>query len=290
MVYGDLPQNGISDVSKFRIPRGIILNKNVAEILPLDHTDPNQIQEQIAHSWYTYPAGVEALHPWDGITEPKYTGPAPPYTELDQNGAYSWVKSPRWKGHSMEVGPLARILVGYASGKTEYKDVATDALGRLKLPLTAMFSTLGRTAARGLESQLSATWLMEEYDRLIANIKAGDTVTADTAKWDPSTWPADCKGYGAEEAPRGALCHWIHIKDQKIFNYQAVVPSTWNASPKDGQGQPGAYEAALIGTKLANAKQPLEILRTIHSFDPCLACATHVISPEGESLAEVIVR
>jgi hydrogenase large subunit len=290
MVYGDLPQNGIGDVSKFRIPRGVILNKNVAEILPLDHTDPSQIQEQIAHSWYTYPAGVEALHPWDGITEPKYTGPAPPYTELDPNGAYSWVKSPRWKGHSMEVGPLARILVGYASGKTEYKDVATDALGRLKLPLTAMFSTLGRTAARGLESQLSATWLMEEYDRLIANIKAGDTVTADTTKWDPATWPADCKGYGAEEAPRGALCHWIHIKDQKIFNYQAVVPSTWNASPKDGQGQPGAYESALLGTKLANAKQPLEILRTIHSFDPCLACATHVISPEGESLAEVIVR
>lgn len=290
MTYGDVPQNGIGDIGKYRIPRGIILNKNVAEILPLDHTDPNQIQESIAHSWYTYPAGVEALHPWDGITEPKYTGPAPPYTELDQNGAYSWVKSPRWKGHSMEVGPLARVLVGYASGRTEYKDVANEALGRLKLPLTAMFSTLGRTAARGLESQISATWLMEEYDRLIANIKAGDTTTADTTKWDPATWPADCKGYGAEEAPRGALCHWIHIKDQKIFNYQAVVPSTWNASPKDGQGQPGAYEAALVGTKLANSKQPLEILRTIHSFDPCLACATHVISPDGESLAEVIVR
>jgi hydrogenase large subunit len=290
MTYGDLPQGGINDPSKFRIPRGIILNKNVAEVLPLDHTDPNQIQEQVAHSWYTYPAGVEALHPWDGVTEPKYTGPAPPYTELNENGAYSWVKSPRWKGYPMEVGPLARVLVGFASGRTEYKDVATDALGRLKLPLTAMFSTLGRTAARGLESQLSATWLMEEYDRLIANLKAGDTVTADTTKWDPATWPADCKGYGAEEAPRGALCHWIHIKDQKIFNYQAVVPSTWNASPKDGKGQPGAYEAALVGTKVANPKQPLEILRTIHSFDPCLACATHVISPDGESLAEVIVR
>jgi hydrogenase large subunit len=290
MVYGDLPQGGIGDPSKFKIPRGIILNKNLAEVLPLDHTDPNQIQEQIAHSWYTYPPGVEALHPWDGITEAKYTGPTPPYTELDENGAYSWVKSPRWKGHAMEVGPLARVLVGVASGRTEYKDIATDALGRLKLPLTAMFSTLGRTAARGLESQLSATWLMEEYARLIANLKAGDTTTADTTKWEPSTWPADCKGYGAEEAPRGALCHWIHIKDERIFNYQCVVPSTWNASPRDGKGQQGAYEAALVGTKIAVANQPLEILRTVHSFDPCLACATHVMGADGESLAEVIIR
>ena len=132
--------------------------------------------------------------------------------------------------------------------------------------------------------------MLEEYDRLIANLKAGDTVTADTKFWDPKTWPADCKGFGPEEAPRGALGHWIHIKDEKIANYQIVVPSTWNASPKDGQGQRGAYEAALIGTPMADPKRPVEILRTIHSFDPCLACATHVTSPDGETLAEVVVR
>ncbi len=290
MVYGDIPQNGVNDASKFKFPRGVILNKNLAEVLPLDPADTNQIQEQIPHSWYKYPDGAKSLHPWEGVTEPNYTGPKPPFAQLDENGGYSFVKAPRWQGHAMEVGPLARVLVGFASGRDEFKEVVTEALGRLKLTPAALFSTLGRTAARGLETRLAVRWLQEEYDRLIANLKAGDTATANTAKWEPKTWPADCKGFGVEEAPRGALGHWIHIKDQKIANYQIVVPSTWNASPKDAQGQRGAYEAALLGTPMADPKRPLEILRTIHSFDPCLACATHVTSPEGETLAEVVVR
>ena len=139
----------------FRIPRGIVLNKNLAEVLPLDLTDAGQVREEVTHSWYTYPEGKDALHPWDGITEPKYTGPKPPYKELDENGKYSWLKAPRWKGNAMEVGPLARMIVGYASGNAEFKDVVNDALGRLKLPATALFSTLGRTAARGLETRLA---------------------------------------------------------------------------------------------------------------------------------------
>jgi hydrogenase large subunit len=290
MVYGDVPQNGIGDPSRFRFPRGIILNKNLAEVLPVDPADPAQIQEEIAHSWYSYPAGKTSLHPWDGVTEPNYTGPKPPYKQLDENGGYSWLKAPRWRGHAMEVGPLARMLVGYASGKTEFKDVVSDALGRLNVPATALFSTLGRTAARGLETRLAVRWLLDEYNHLIANIKSGDTATADTSKWEPSTWPAEAKGYGFTEAPRGALCHWVHIKDKRIANYQIVVPSTWNASPKDGKGQHGAYEAALLGTPMADAKRPVEILRTIHSFDPCLACASHVLGPNGETLAEVVVR
>jgi len=290
MVYGDIPQNGVNDPSKFKFPRGIILNKNLSEVLPLDPADTNQIQEQIAHSWYKYPEGKQALHPWSGVTEVAYTGPKPPFAQLDENAGYSFVKAPRWKEHAMEVGPLARMLVGFASGRDDFKEVVTDALGRLKVPATALFSTLGRTAARGLETRLAAKWLLEEYDRLIANLKAGDFATADTKRWDPKTWPEDCKGFGVEEAPRGALGHWIHIKDQKIANYQIVVPSTWNASPKDGKGQRGAYEAALLGTPMADPKRPIEILRTIHSFDPCLACATHVTSAEGETLAEVIVR
>jgi hydrogenase large subunit len=290
MVYGDVPQNGIGDPSRFRFPRGVILNKNLSEVLPVDPADPAQIQEEIAHSWYSYPPGKSSLHPWEGVTEPHYTGPTPPYKQLDENDGYSWLKSPRWRGHAMEVGPLARMLVGYASGKTEFKDVVSDALGRLNVPATALFSTLGRTAARGLETRLAVRWLLDEYNHLVANIKSGDTATADTSKWEPSTWPAEAKGYGFTEAPRGALCHWIQIRDKRIANYQIVVPSTWNASPKDGKGQHGAYEAALLGTPMADAKRPVEILRTIHSFDPCLACASHVLGPDGESLAEVVIR
>jgi hydrogenase large subunit len=290
MSYGDLPQNGIGDISKFRIPRGIVLNKNLAEVLPVDLVDAGQIQEQIAHSWYKYPGGQSGLHPYDGVTVPNYTGPQPPYQELDESKAYSWLKSPRWKGNAMEVGPLARMLVGFASGRTDYKEVVTEALGQLKVGPDALFSTLGRTAARGLETRLAVHWLQAEYDQLIANLKNGDSTTADTRSWSPETWKSESRGYGFSEAPRGSLCHWVHIKDQKIANYQIVVPSTWNASPRDAKGQHGAYESALLGTPMADPKRPLEILRTIHSFDPCLACASHVIGPDGEKLAEVIVR
>ncbi len=290
MVYGDLPQNGIGDPSKFRFPRGVILNKNLNEVLPLDPADPEQIQEEVSHSWYKYPEGKSSLHPWDGITEASYTGPELPYKQLDESKAYSWLKAPRWRGHAMEVGPLARMLVGYASGKPEFKEVVTAALGKLKVGPAALFSTLGRTAARGLETQLAVRWLREEFNNLVANLKAGDESVADTRFWKPETWKPESKGLGFTEAPRGSLCHWIHIKDAKIANYQIVVPSTWNASPRDARGQHGAYESALIGTPMADPKRPVEILRTIHSFDPCLACASHVIGPNGEKLAEIVVR
>ncbi|MBI5838071.1 MAG: nickel-dependent hydrogenase large subunit [Candidatus Eisenbacteria bacterium] len=290
MVYGDVPQNGIKDPSKFRMPRGVILNKNLNEVLPVDPTAPDEVLEEIAHSWYKYPAGKAALHPYEGHTEAHYTGPKPPYQNLDGNAGYSWLKAPRWKGHAMEVGPLARMLVGFASGREDYKAVVTEALAALKVPATALFSTLGRTAARGLETRLAVRWLVEEYDHLVEHLKAGNTSTADTSKWEPDTWPKECKGFGFTEAPRGALGHWVRIKDQKIESYQIVVPSTWNASPKDAKGQRGAYEAALVGTPMANPKQPVEILRTIHSFDPCLACASHVLGPDGNVLAEIVVR
>jgi hydrogenase large subunit len=290
MAYGDVPQNGVGDPTQFRFPRGVVLNKNLSEVLPLDLADPNQVQEQIAHSWYEYPEGKDSLHPWDGVTKAKYTGPKPPYKELDEKQKYSWLKTPRWKGNAVEVGPLARMIVGYASGRPEFKEVVTEALSALKVPPTALFSTLGRTAARGLETRLAMRWLQQEYDHLLANLKSGDSATADTSRWEPSTWPAEAKGYGFTEAPRGALCHWIQIKETKIANYQIVVPSTWNASPRDAKGQHGAYEAALLDTPMADPKRPVEILRTIHSFDPCLACASHVIGPDGRKLAEVVVR
>ncbi len=290
MAYGDIPQAGVDDPSKFRFPRGVILNKNLGEVLPIDPRDAQQIQEQVPHSWYEYPSGVKGLHPWDGVTKPRYNGPTPPYKNLDEKSGYSWLKTPRWKGHAVEVGPLARMLIGYASGRAEFKEVVDGALKALDVPAAALFSTLGRTAARGLETQLAARWLKEEFENLVANVKAGDLNTANTSKWEPATWPTDCKGFGFTEAPRGALGHWVHIQDRKIANYQCVVPSTWNASPRDAEGVRGAYESALMGTPMARPEQPLEILRTVHSFDPCLACASHVYSERGEELAEIVIR
>jgi len=181
----------------------------------------------------------------------------------------------------MEVGPLARLLVAYASGHAEVKDAIGGVLKQLDVPVAALFSTLGRTAARGIETMLVARWAKEFYQQLLDNIKAGNTSTADTALWEPSTWPAEARGVGLSEAPRGALAHYIVIKNQKIDNYQLVVPSTWNASPRDGKGQLSAYESALLGTPVADTNAPLEILRTIHSFDPCIACAVHIYDPHG---------
>jgi hydrogenase large subunit len=190
----------------------------------------------------------------------------------------------------MEVGPLARVVIAYFSGKNEMKELVDGALKQLDVPVTALFSTLGRTAARGLEALWSAREWQRNYDKLIANIKAGDRATANTEKWEPKTWPASTRGVGFSEAPRGALGHWLHIENGKIANYQAVVPTTWNGSPRDPAGNIGAFEASLMNTPVANAEQPLEIIRTIHSFDPCLACATHVMSPDGQELAKVTVK
>ena len=291
MAYGDMPTDyNLESISKFRFPRGVVLNKNLNEVQQLDLTDFSQVQEEVTHSWYEYGDGKKKLHPWEGQTKAKYSGPKPPYKQLDENQGYSWVKTPRWRGNAVEVGPLARMVIGYASGNTAIKDVVNWGLGATKLPATALFSTLGRTFARGLETKLAAQWMLEEYNNLIANLKAGDTVTANTKNWEPSSWPAEAKGVGFVEAPRGALGHWIKIKDKKTESYQIVVPSTWNASPKDSEGKHGAYEAALIGTKMADGTKPVEILRTIHSFDPCLACATHVMGEDGETLAKIVVR
>ena len=288
MANGDLPMYGYNDPNSFKFPRGAILGRNLAEILPVDPRDTQQIQEFVDHSYYDYSGGAGmGLHPWDGETRLNYTGPKPPYDFIDVENKYSWLKTPRWKGHAMEVGPLSRMLVGYASGRPEYKDVVEGALKALDVPVTALFSTLGRTAARGLESKLVAVWAKEFYDQLLSNIKNGDTRTANIEKWDPSTWPKEAKGVGMTEAPRGALAHWIVIKDKKIENYQLVVPSTWNASPRDAQGQRSAYEASLIGTPIADPEQPLEILRTIHSFDPCIACAVHVYDEKGSYVHQV---
>jgi len=297
MSYGEFPDvaNDWSQENML-MPGGAIINGDLSTVHEVDARDPEQIQEFVTHSWYRYPDETRGLHPWDGVTDPDFTlganfkGTKTNIEELDEAAKYSFVKAPRWRGNAMEVGPLARYVVAYARGDEEIKDQVDGLLRDLGLPLTALFSSLGRTGARGLECSWSAHKMRYVFDNMMANLKAGDTATANMDKWEPDTWAADTKGVGQAEAPRGSLGHWIHIQDGKIANYQAVVPTTWNASPRDAAGNIGAYEAALLGTPMANVEQPLEILRTLHSFDPCLACATHVLSPDGKELARVKVR
>ncbi len=294
LTYGDFPTpgKGMGDTSSYLVPGGAILNRDLSTIHEVDMNDPSQIQEYVSHSWYDYDDGKnQGLHPYDGETKLNYTGPKPPYQHLDVDQSYSWLKSPRWKGHAMEVGPLSRVLMLYATGNEQAKELVNLTLNTLDVPVTALFSTLGRTAARGLETKIFADTMQGWYDDLIANIKAGETRTFNEVLWEPSSWPKQARGVGFMEAPRGALAHWIVIEDEKIKNYQAVVPSTWNAGPRDQNGQPGAYEAALQDNHtLHDPEQPVEILRTIHSFDPCIACAVHLTDPDGKEITTVKVR
>ncbi len=288
LAYGDLPEDNIRNPKSFKWPQGIIVDGDLSKVYPVDLENTSEIKEFVNKSWYDYTEGDNVgLHPWEGETNIHYTGPKPPFEYLEVDEKYSFIKTPRWKGKPMEVGPLARVLVGYASGKPEYKEVVDFALKKLDIPVEALFSTLGRTAARGLESKLLADWGLEFYNKLITNIKKGDTRMADTTLWDPKTWPNEAKGVGYMEAPRGGLAHWIVIKDRKTANYQMVVPTTWNASPRDPKGQLSAYESALLGTPIADPQKPLEILRTIHSFDPCLACAVHLYDERGKHMSQI---
>jgi len=292
LTYGDFPEKGMDDPSSYLIPGGAILNRDITTIHEVDMNAADEIQEHVSHSYYDYSQGKDAgLHPYDGETSLNYSGPKPPYDHLDVEKSYSWLKSPRWKGHAMEVGPLARVLMLYARGHDQTRELVNMTLNKLDVPVTALFSTLGRTAARGLETKIIGDMMQTWYNHLVANIKAGDTKTFNEKLWEPATWPKQARGVGFMEAPRGALAHWIVIEDERIKNYQAVVPSTWNAGPRDQSGQPGAYEAALQDNHtLHDPTQPIEILRTIHSFDPCIACAVHVTDPNGEELIKVKVR
>lgn len=289
MSYGDFAPKDHYDISSYRMPRGVILNGDFSKIHDIDLKDTSQIKEFIDHSWYEYEGKTEdgGLHPFEGETNLNYTGPQTPYKNLNTDEAYSWIKAPRYKGLPMETGPLARILIGYAAGKEEYKTLVDDTLAKLNIPLSALQSALGRTIARGMEGVLVVKWLREDMDQLLANIKNGNQITFNSAKWEPETWDSSAKGVGWIEAPRGALGHWIVIEDGKTKDYQAVVPSTWNASPRDNNGNIGAYEASLKGTPVADKTQPLEIIRIIHSFDPCLACAVHLTDLESNTQTEI---
>jgi len=299
LTYGDFPltkpgdADSLIDPKKLFIPRGVILNRDLSVVHELDMNDPQQVQELVSSSWYDYSAGKNAsLHPYDGETTPNYSGPQPPYQHLDVDNSYSWVKSPRWRGKAMEVGPLSHVLMLYAKGHAGTKELVDKSLTDLKLPLTALYSTMGRTAARTLEAKILADEMDGWFKQLKDNIAEGDLRTHNDQYFDPSSWPKQASGAGFLEAPRGALGHWVVINDGKIANYQAVVPTTWNAGPRtfiDNTEVQGPYEAALKGHKLHNADQPLEILRTIHSFDPCMGCAVHVMDEDGKELIQVKV-
>lgn len=280
MSYGEFPDaNG-----ELWMRPGIVLNRDLSTVLPVEQ---DKVSEYVTRSWFSYEDENVGLHPWEGETTANYTGPKPPYDFLETDSKYSWLKAPRYDDQVMEVGPLARMIVGYALGHEEITSTVDLVLDTLGVGPEALYSTLGRIASRCIETVLIAGKLDGWINDMAANIAAGDIRIHNGELWKPESWPAEAQGFGWHDAPRGALGHWIHIKDKKIENYQCVVPSTWNGGPRDAQGRPGPYEAALIGTPIADPEKPLEVLRTIHSFDPCMACAAHIVDATGREITQV---
>jgi len=283
--YGDYPQGGVRDPERFYLPRGVIFGRDLSKVHAVD---PANVTEYVMHSWYEYGDGDQnGKNPYQGETKPKYTGPKPPFEHLDVDQKYSWLKAPRYQDHAMEVGPLSRMLLAYASGHPDVKPVIDGVLAKLNAPATALFSTLGRIAARAIEAKVMAEQVTKWVAELSDKLGHGDLRIHNGEKWDPDTWPKQARGWGFHEAPRGSLGHWVEIEDRKIKNYQCVVPTTWNAGPRDAKGQRGAYEASLLKTPIADPERPVEILRTVHSFDPCLACAVHVVDARGRRYTPV---
>lgn len=258
MTFGEFPGDERRLETRWLKP-GVILDRKIDTILPFD---PSRIEEHVRHSWYE---GEQARAPYEGETAPKFTS-------MGDSDRYSWMKAPRYDGKVVETGPLAQVLVAYAQGQAAVKPVVDQVLAALGTGPEALFSTLGRTAARGIEAlavaRQTGTWLEELKD----NLAGGDTKIVENCEV-----PKSARGVGFVNAPRGGLSHWIVIEDGRIANFQLVVPSTWNLGPRDAAGQRSAVEEALIGTPVADPKRPVEILRTVHSFDPCVACGVHVI-------------
>ncbi|MGZ6125548.1 MAG: nickel-dependent hydrogenase large subunit, partial [Myxococcales bacterium] len=270
---------------KFDMPGGTIFGGDIASVKPIasfrDEYFRDNVAESVAHAWYE---GSGELHPFEGETKPQYT-------DFDARGKYSWCKSPRFQGKPMQVGPSAEVLVAFAQGHEPTKRWATKVLdtagsiAKVKLTPAVLESTLGRHAARAVRCAVLAELALKHWKLLVDNIGRGDVAIFNAPKFPKG----EVRGFGFHEAPRGTLSHWAVIADGKIKNYQAVVPSTWNAGPRDAKGQPGPYEASLIGNPIADPEKPLEALRTIHSFDPCLACAVHTVDAEGREIARVKV-
>lgn len=273
--------------TRFALPGGYVANGDLGQFTPIgsfaDAGFRDGVSEAIKHSWYTYKRGENAsLHPYEGETTPHYT-------DFQDDGKYSWMKSPTYYDKPMQVGPLARVMTMLAAGHEPTTRYATETLNRvssiagIEVGLDAMHSTIGRHAARAISCAVQVDELAKQWDLLIANMASGDKST-----FNAPTFPrGEQRGFGFHEAPRGILSHWVVIDNGKIKNYQCVVPTTWNAAPRDNKERPGAYEASLVGNPVADPDQPLEVLRTVHSFDPCLACAVHVLDTEHDQIVQV---
>lgn len=267
---------------------GVLLDGDLSTVHPFDAT---KIAESVASAWYTYPQGKDTLPPAQGETTPAYTGPTPPYTWLGDSDKYTWCKAPRYDGRVVQVGPVARVLLAYAQGHTRTKQLVDQALSTLHITVDQLNSTAGRTLCRAIEAVTSAETLADvTFPTFVANIRGGDTTVFDASHWDPDSWPGNASGYSFVEVARGNLSHWVSISGGKISRYQAVVPSTWLAGGRDAAGRQGPYEQALAGAgthPLADPAAPLEPLRTIHSFDPCMSCAVHVLDTTGQEIEVV---
>lgn len=265
--------------TSFALPGGLIMGGDLARARIIsDHHDQQligSIKESVACAWYE---GRSTLHPWEGETKPDYT-------DFQENGKYSWCKAPRIDDKPIQVGPVAQLLAGYAAGNKRVRSLVDSTCSAVGVGVADLHSTMGRLAARGIRANLMSDLSLEYLDKLVDNVAKGDKAYANHTEIPRGEY----RGVGFHEAPRGVLSHWMVIKDKKIKNYQAVVPSTWNASPRDEQGQAGPYEASLVGNPVARPDQPLEVLRTVHSFDPCIACAVHTIDPDGKEITKVKV-
>ncbi len=273
LTWGEFPADEKEPDSLF-LPRGVIFDRNLANV---QAADQQHVTEHVHRSWYE---GSDARHPYAGETQPLKENPA---YEPDA-GKYSWIKAPRYQNRACEVGPLARVLTAYAVGHPQVKAQVAATLSHLSIPASALFSTLGRTAARAIETLVIGEAMQDWVMALVDNLKRGDTRTAAAFEM-----PENGQGCGLNDVPRGALGHWVQIKNRKIERYQYVVPSTWNLGPRDADGHLSPVEEALIGTPVADASRPVEVLRTVHSFDPCIACAVHVIDPQSNAVYKVRV-
>ncbi len=278
----DCPQD--TKGTKFDLGGGFIENGDLGSYKPIkSFNDPyfrDGVAESSKHAWYE---GDKALHPFDGETEPQYT-------DFQDDGQYSWVKAPTFYNKRAEVGPLANVLVNVAAGDERYKKYLDQVMGTIKavsknpdIPLSALHSTIGRHAARAVRAAVMMDVLKDQWQKLVDNIGTGDLDTFNR----PEFPKGEIRGVGFHEAPRGTLSHWVVIEKGKIKNYQAVVPSTWNAGPRDSDDQAGPYESALLDNPVADPEKPLEVLRTVHSFDPCIACAIHMVDTEDREIVRV---
>lgn len=278
LAYGGYPGRSINDPSSYFLPEGVVRKRDLTFAHPFS---PDKVTEYVSRSWYQYTDNQLAKQPYDGQTIATYTGPEPPYDYLQVEQKYSWLKAPRYEDEVMELGPLARLLIAYAAGRKPVQELINSTLTQIKQPPTALFSTLGRIAARALEAKLIAEKMSDWWNELSENLGRRVLTMHNGTLWEPDSWPSSCRGFGRHEAPRGALGHWVEIENKVVRNYQVVAPSTWNGGPRDASGQRGPYEAALINHPIADPDKPLELLRTIHSFDPCLACAVQVVDARG---------